>query len=230
MMVQTIDIVPIYQRDCESKDQKQIYPITTAKAVLLNEGSLAEVINHYYIAFKDNSRKLTRLQITSDLRHKGLFITYINTCQDSRVVTEYYNADDLQDNAWGNDDNWIEIGTKQNVIDWLSCIFGWCRFDNNGKITEGTKEAVLWEFATQEQFTRAFNAGLIDTDKVVFIKDSNLVYSNGTFYSAVHSPQKSPQTPYTGQIVYNKNTGKLQMYDEQGNWKVLKFEDTYDNQ
>ena len=62
--------------------------------------------NHLYLPF-DNDVRTTRLTVVKEYRHKGLFITYVD--DNNTIITEMYNATDIDDANWTKDGNWKKI-------------------------------------------------------------------------------------------------------------------------
>lgn len=99
----------LIKKDCVTGIYDNIYPITVIQAIKDNysDKGLDEIlnsINHIYLPFTDYSKTLTRIQVPNELRRKGLFITY-ESCKGT-IITEFYNYDDFEDSAWGDDNNW----------------------------------------------------------------------------------------------------------------------------
>lgn len=103
-------IEQLIRKNCHTGENEVIFPKTVSEAVkdIASNKTLDTIINeisHIYLQFKDNSKTLTRLQISPSIRKKGLLITY-TTCKDN-ILTERYTIDDISDEAWGNGDNWL---------------------------------------------------------------------------------------------------------------------------
>lgn len=108
----------LIKKDCSSGEYNNIYPVTTIQSIIDRdtgetlEGVLSKV-NHIYLPFKDNCKSLTRQQVPPSLRRKGLWISYVS-CKRN-VVTEYYNSDDFEDKAWGDNKNWVPYIDKDLI-------------------------------------------------------------------------------------------------------------------
>ncbi len=90
------------------KDKSQVFPKTFLDAIRSRETgvSLEEIIkgfNMYFVSYTGNTSQ-TRNQVPMELRKKGLWLTYINF--KNEVVTEWYDAIDINNEAWGYDKNW----------------------------------------------------------------------------------------------------------------------------
>lgn len=90
------------------KDQSQVFPKTFLDAIRSRETgvSLEEILkgfNMYFVSYTGNASQ-TRNQVPMELRKKGLWLTYINF--KNEVVTEWYDATDITNEAWGYDKNW----------------------------------------------------------------------------------------------------------------------------
>ena len=64
----------------------------------------------YFVSYNDNVQ-VSRCQVPIELRKRGLWISYINF--QNEVVTEWYNATDISNEAWGHDANWKSINFDQ---------------------------------------------------------------------------------------------------------------------
>lgn len=118
----------LIQKNCQTGEYKDMYPITTLSAIKdLNTGktldTILEEVNHIFLPFKDNSKLLTRLQVPSNFRRKGLWITYIS-CQGN-TVTEWYNNDDYSNKAWGDGNNWVPYLDKEVLKKTLAEVLAW---------------------------------------------------------------------------------------------------------
>lgn len=110
------------------KDRSQVFPKTFLDAIKSREtgASLQELLqgfNMYFVSYTGNASQ-TRNQVPTELRKKGLWLTYINF--KNEVVTEWYDATDISNEAWGYDRNWriasnrlvgdISISTNGNWV------------------------------------------------------------------------------------------------------------------
>lgn len=118
----------LIKKNCATGEYKEMYPITTLAAIkdpssgkTLDE--IIEEFNHIYLPFKDNSKTYTRLQVPSNLRRKGLWITYISCKGNS--ITEWYNSDDFSNKAWGDNSNWVPYLDKQGIKEVLNKVLSW---------------------------------------------------------------------------------------------------------
>lgn len=120
----------LIKKDCRTGEYSNISPATTTDAVtdpktgkvlsdILNDNSN----NHIYLTFKDNSRAETRLQVPSNMRRKGLWVTYIS-CKNE-VVTEWYNGDSIDDTAWKDSKNWTPYISKEYIESIVNDIIDW---------------------------------------------------------------------------------------------------------
>ena len=67
--------------------------------------------NHIYVEYSE-SKAITRNNVPSIIRRKGLWITYII---DNEVITEYYIGDNINVQNytdWTSDDNWKLVSNK----------------------------------------------------------------------------------------------------------------------
>ncbi len=91
-----------------SEGYRKVFPKTFIDAIKdRNSGmSLAEILqgfNMYFLSYNGN-KALTRCSVPSYLRKEGLWITYV--LYDHTVITEWYNSDNIDDEAFGSDDSW----------------------------------------------------------------------------------------------------------------------------
>lgn len=98
-----------------SEGYQKVYPKTFLNSVIdKNTGiTLQEILqgfNMYFLSFT-GEKSSTRNSLPQSLRRKGIWITYI--LYDNTVVTEWYDSDEINDTAWGSDDNWKAI---DNII------------------------------------------------------------------------------------------------------------------
>lgn len=87
---------------------RKVFPKTFIDAIKDKESgvSLAEILqgyNMYFIPYLGD-KATTRCSIHKSLRREGLWITYV--LYDHTVITEWYNSDNIDDEAFGSDDNW----------------------------------------------------------------------------------------------------------------------------
>lgn len=118
----------LIQKDCTTGEYKNLYPITSLSAIKdLITGKTLDVIleqyNHIYLPFKDNSKTLTRNQVPSNMRRKGLWITY-ESCQGN-IVTEYYNSSDYSNKAWGDNKNWVKYLDDNKIKEVVKNFLSW---------------------------------------------------------------------------------------------------------
>lgn len=103
------------------KDKSQVYPKTFLDAIKSRETgeSLEEILkgfNMYFVSYNGNIQ-LSRCQVPIELRKRGLWLTYINF--QNEVVTEQYDANEIDNTSWGDNSNWksINFGEIYNKID-----------------------------------------------------------------------------------------------------------------
>ena len=78
--------------------------------------TLVEILqgfNMYFLPYNGNTTS-TRCLVPTMLRKKGLWITYVK--YDGNVYTEWYAAEQIDDNSWGDSSNW-RIGNNTLVGD-----------------------------------------------------------------------------------------------------------------
>lgn len=81
--------------------------------------TLVEILqgfNMYFLPYNGNI-SATRNIVPNVLRKKGLWITYVK--YDGNVYTEWYAADAIDDESWGNSSNWttVDIASLTRKID-----------------------------------------------------------------------------------------------------------------
>lgn len=118
----------LIKKDCTTGEYRSMYPVTTLSAIKdLSTGETLDVIldryNHIYLPFVNNSKTSTRQQVPSNIRRKGLWITYVS-CQGNSV-TEWYNSDDFSNKAWGDSKNWVPYLDKEVLKLVLSEVLAW---------------------------------------------------------------------------------------------------------
>lgn len=118
----------LIKKNCATGEYENIYPVTSLTDIKdLSTGKtldkILEEFNHLYLPFKDNSKVLTRQQVPSNFRRKGLWITYVS-CQGN-VITEWYNSTDYSNAAWGNSDNWVPYLNKDSIQSLIDDVLKW---------------------------------------------------------------------------------------------------------
>lgn len=102
------EIQQLIKKENQTGNYQDIFPKTFLDAVVNRETgvSLDEILtgfNMYFLTYLGGSG-VTRLQIPDELRRQGLFITYV--LFDKTTVIEWYDSDDISDEAWQSDANW----------------------------------------------------------------------------------------------------------------------------
>lgn len=118
----------LIKKNCKTGEYEGIYPITSLSAVIDPDTgeSLDQIINkynHIFLPFIDNSKALTRKQVPSELRRKGLWVTYIS-CKGN-AITEWFKGDDLSDSAWEDSSNWVPYINDELLRDMVNNILSW---------------------------------------------------------------------------------------------------------
>ena len=103
------DIQQLIKKDNQEGRYKDIFPESYTEAIRDREsGEFLNVIlsrvNFLFLPYTINSAQ-TRLLVPSSMRRKALWLAYVKV--DDTVVIEYYNSDDITDEAWQRDNNWI---------------------------------------------------------------------------------------------------------------------------
>lgn len=198
------DIQQLIKKE-NNQEYKDIYPKTFTDAVLDKHtgANLADILNSfnmYFIAYA-GSKEVTRVQVPTNLRRKGLWITYIML--DDTIVTEYYNGSLLTDDAWQDSANWIN---SMQPFDKFSKKNMTCRFDGFTDKSTSSKlmtvkqggEIVFsitdnrfyylhrdvlyayWEVKGKPSNTEFQYKDSVYTDKLFLCKDRAYVMYNGT--------------------------------------------------
>lgn len=86
-----------------------VFPKTFIDAIKDRETgqTLSDILNGfnmYFLSYVGNREK-TRLQVPNSIRRRGLYITYVDFSGDFH--SEYYNCDNISDDEFDKDDNWI---------------------------------------------------------------------------------------------------------------------------
>lgn len=102
------EIQQLIKKENQTGNYQDIFPKTFLNAVVNRETgvSLDEILtgfNMYFLTYLGGSG-VTRLQIPDELRRQGLFITYV--LFDKTTVIEWYDSDDISDEAWQSDASW----------------------------------------------------------------------------------------------------------------------------
>ena len=63
----------------------------------------------YFLSYTGNTAQ-TRCQVPKDLRREGLWITYVDF--NHKVITEWYNSDNIDDETWGVNTYWRQGSNK----------------------------------------------------------------------------------------------------------------------
>lgn len=118
----------LIKKNCREGTYENMYPLTVIQAIKDQDNdrpltAYLEDINHIYLPFIEHSRTLTRQQVPDNMRRRGLWITYISY-QDN-VITEWYESDDLSDEAWGNSSNWRQYLDTKVVRKEVEKIMSW---------------------------------------------------------------------------------------------------------
>lgn len=103
------DIQQLIKKDNQEGRYKDIFPESYTEAIRDKEsGEFLDVIlsrvNFLFLPYTVNSAQ-TRLLVPSSMRRKALWLAYVKV--DGTVVIEYYNSDDITDEAWQKDNNWV---------------------------------------------------------------------------------------------------------------------------
>ena len=118
----------LIKKNCKTGEYSDLYPITSLSAIKdMSTGETLDTIlekyNHIYLPFKDNSKTLTRLQIPSNIRRQGLWITYVS-CKGN-TITEWYNSNDFSNKAWGDNKNWTPYLDKEEINKVVKELLSW---------------------------------------------------------------------------------------------------------
>lgn len=118
----------IIRKSCSAGEYDNIVPIINLSSVkdLATGKTLDKILeqyNHIFLPFKDNSRGSTRLQVPSNIRRKGLWITYIS-CKGN-TITEWYNSDDYSNKAWQDGDNWVPYLDDKTIASAVKKALSW---------------------------------------------------------------------------------------------------------
>lgn len=107
----------LVEKDCNSSEYRNIFPITTLENIMSNSGTnlkdILNQVNHIYLPFKNRTRRDTRLQVPNELRRRGLWITYIS-CKGN-IVTEWYNAQPTDNESWVKNENWTRLYNTEDI-------------------------------------------------------------------------------------------------------------------
>ena len=103
------NVQQLIKKSAQEGRYKDIFPESYTEAIRDREsGEFLNVIlsrvNFLFLPYTINSAQ-TRLLVPSSMRRKALWLAYVKV--DSTVVIEYYNSDDITDEAWQKDSNWV---------------------------------------------------------------------------------------------------------------------------
>lgn len=165
----------LQQRNCNSGEISDVYPITTLDKVVnleTNESlnQILEKYNHILLPFKSNSKTLTRQQVPNELRRRGLWITYTH-CK-CNVITEWYNSDRYDNKSWGDNNNWIQIVDKATLLkineELSNKLVGWYKYSDKNEVSGNVKDLFHW-YGSTVAFVTHKNQGLIPLDSIAFL-------------------------------------------------------------
>lgn len=107
----------LVEKDCNSSEYRNIFPITTLENIMSNSGTnlkdILNQVNHIYLPFKNRTRRDTRLQVPNELRRRGLWVTYIS-CKGN-IVTEWYNTQPTDNESWVKNENWTRLYNTEDI-------------------------------------------------------------------------------------------------------------------
>lgn len=176
------DIQQLIKKNSQEGRYEDIFPKTFIDAVLDKESgvTLTDILAMFNMLFLsyNGSRSQTRLQVPSSLRREGLWVTYV--LYDKTVVTEWYNAEAIDDTTFGDSANWRDgsnalVGSNNHLqvsytngssyVDVSDYIAAWFRFtgttgssqaDNVGKIQISRDNGATWSDLSGE-FTNSLH-------------------------------------------------------------------------
>lgn len=171
----------LYKTNCNTGQSEEFYPMTTLDKVvdLSTNKSLDQILqeyNHIWLPFKGNSKALTRQQIPSNLRRRGLWITY-KSCA-GKTVTEWYNSDVITNTAWGSNENWVQIVDTDVIKKVTQELVEWYKYKDNGKVSGNVKNLLHWYDSTMS-FMWHKNNNLIPFDSIAIIGQTGQAYVQG---------------------------------------------------
>ena len=93
---------------------QRVYPKTYTEGITDKSTgkTLIEILNSfnmYFLSYIGNTFE-TRCQVPKDLRREGLWITYVDF--NHKVITEWYNSDNIDNETWGVDTYWRQGSNK----------------------------------------------------------------------------------------------------------------------
>lgn len=192
------DIQQLIKKNSQEGRYEDIFPKTFIDAVLDKESgvTLTDVLAMFNMLFLsyNGSRSQVRLQVPQSMRREGLWITYV--LYDKTVVTEWYNAEAIDDATFGNDTNWRD-GSNALVGDISISSDGYWVI--NGEVTTIKAQG---------------EAGITPILRVGTNNHLQVSYTNGSSYIDV-----SPNTVFTQ---FRVNNNKLEQSIDLGNtWNIV---------
>lgn len=106
-------MLPIHQLNKineKGTERFDFFPLSVIQAIFDKTGIRLDTIissfNYIFLPYK-GTKENTRLQVVGLMRRKSLVICYRDL--DDNIIIEMYNGNNRNDNAWKDDDNWIDF-------------------------------------------------------------------------------------------------------------------------
>lgn len=193
----------LYQKDCNTGESTPIYPITTLDKVIdkSTNKTLEQILqeyNHIWLPSKSNNKMLTRQQVPSNLRRRGLWITYKHC--NCKTITEWYNSDVFTNAEWGKNENWVKVADKDLIESLINGAISWHKNTKSG-ITGDIKSLFHW-YETMDSFNTSRANKLIPLDAITFIGENSGIYIQGKLFELGGIPEDVMEmirnlTPFT---------------------------------
>ena len=135
-------MLPIHQLNKineKGTERFDFFPLSVVQAIFDKTGIRLDTIissfNYIFLPYK-GTKEDTRLQVVGLMRRKSLVICYRDL--DDNTIIEMYNSNDRGDNAWKDDNNWIDFADY--IFDCVLKILG--NLDDYPDIFEQIKQII----------------------------------------------------------------------------------------
>lgn len=120
-------IEQLLKKNCKTGEYSEISPAVSLDSVFDSDGTVLRDIlnktNHLFLPFKNNSKRDTRLQIPSEIRRRGLWISYISCA--GNLITEIYDGSGIDDKSWSDGNNWKSYFDEKLVSSIVYKVLSW---------------------------------------------------------------------------------------------------------
>lgn len=135
-------MLPIHQLNKineKGTERFDFFPLSVIQAIFDKTGIRLDTIissfNYIFLPYK-GTKEDTRLQVVGLMRRKSLVVCYRDL--DDNTIIEMYNSNDRGDNAWKDDNNWIDFADY--IFDCVLKILG--NLDDYPDVLEQIKQII----------------------------------------------------------------------------------------